>query len=139
MNTNAEIAQGLREHLALCQELLAMVMRENTAWRDPNAPSPLALYQSKKQILPRLQQSLEQIRACRQTWQKRTPAERKQAPEIAQLLEQNQNLILKIVMLDRENEQTLLRRGFGPPKEREPAIRQQPHFVAGLYRRNTFC
>jgi len=139
MNTNAEIAQALREHLVICQELMAMVMRENKAFKDASAPSPQALYQSKKLLLPRLQQSSECIRTCRMAWQKKTPAERKQDPEIAQLLNQNQNLILKIIMLDRENEQTLLRRGFGPVKEREPAIRQQPHFVAGLYRRNSFC
>lgn len=114
-----------------------MVMRENTAFKDPNATSPLPLYQTKQKILPVLQQSAEQVHRCRLAWQAKPPEMRKKDTEVAQLLDQNQKLILKIIMLDRENEQILLRRGFGPPKEREPAVRQQPHFVAGLYRRNT--
>ena len=137
MNSTTEIASALREHLALCQELLGLVMRENKAFKDTS--SPFALYQSKKLVLPRLEQSLEQIRLCRAAWQKMSPAERKQQPEITQLIEQNQSLALKVIMLDRENEQILLRRGVGPPKEREAPVRQQAHFVAGLYRRNTLC
>jgi hypothetical protein len=136
VNDDIEIAKALREHLEVCQELMTMVMKENKAFKDSNAPSPLSLYQTKKQILPRLEQSAEQIRNCRLAWQARPPEERKKESEISQLLDQNQQLILKVIMLDRENEQILLRRGFGPPKEREPAVRQQPHFVAGLYRRS---
>ena len=138
MNSIPEIAQALRNHLVVCEELLAMVMRENKAFKDADAPSPLSLYQSKKALLPRLHDSLEQLHTCRVAWQKKTSAERKQAPEVVQLLEQNQNLVMKVIMLDRENEQILLRRGFGPVKEKEAPARQQPHFVAGLYRRNTF-
>lgn len=137
MSDEIDIARTLREHLAVCQELMTMVMRENTAFKDSNAPSPLSLYQTKQQILPRLEQSAEQIRNCRLLWQAKAPEVRKKNAEVAQLLDQNQKLILKIIMLDRENEQILLRRGFGPPREREPAVQQQPHFVAGLYRRST--
>jgi hypothetical protein len=137
MNSHTDIVASLRNHLALCHELLAMVTRENKAFKDADAPSPLDLYQSKKQILPRLEHSLEQIRACRLVWQRMAPEERREQPDVAQLIEQNQNLVMKIILLDRENEQVLLRRGFGPPKEKTPAARQQPHFVAGLYRRHT--
>ena len=41
----------------------------------------------------------------------------------------------KIILLDRENEQGLLRRGLVPPRELPSVNRQRPHFVADLYRR----
>jgi len=42
---------------------------------------------------------------------------------------------MKIVLLDRENEQALLRRGLVPPTQLPSVNRQRPHFVAELYRR----
>lgn len=132
-----QIAQTLREHCALCEELLSLVMREKKAWKDQDAPPSLELYQAKKALLPRLDQSLEQIKTCRAAWQKMTPKERSQYGEIGVLLQQTQNLILKIIVLDRENEQVLLRRGLGPTKPPAPR-QQQPHFVAELYRRKHF-
>ncbi len=129
-----QIAQTLREHCVLCEEILALVMREKKAWKDYDAPPSMELYQAKKALLPKLNESLEKIRSCRAAWQKMTPKERAQASQIGALLQQTQNLILKIIVLDRENEQVLLRRGLGPA--RPPAPRQQqPHFVAELYRR----
>ncbi len=51
------------------------------------------------------------------------------------LLRQNQDLTMKIIVLDRENEQNLLRRGLVPARELPSVNRQRPHFVADLYRR----
>ena len=42
---------------------------------------------------------------------------------------------MKIVLLDRENEQALLRRGLVPTTQLPSVNRQRPHFVAELYRR----
>jgi hypothetical protein len=140
VNRSVEIAQVLREHLALCQELLALVTRENKLFKESvSCTSPLALSQAKKALVPRLEASLEQIRLCRAVWQKKTPAERKAAPEITLLIEENQNLVQKIVLLNRENEQILLRRGLGPPPPARvcAATARPAHFVAGLYRRNS--
>jgi hypothetical protein len=61
--------------------------------------------------------------------------ERARHPEIGMLLRQNQDLTMKIIVLDRENEQSLLRRGLVPPRELPSVNRQRPHFVAELYRR----
>lgn len=137
MSDILRISQILRDHAAICEELLAIVMREKKAWLDPEAAPSFELYQSKKNILPRLGESLEQIKACRAAWQKMTPQERSQHADVGSLLQQTQNLILKIIVLDRENEQVLLRRGFGPttPKPAVTRQQQQPHFVAELYRR----
>ncbi len=42
---------------------------------------------------------------------------------------------MKIIVLDRENEQVLLRKGMVPARHLPSADRQRPHFVADLYRR----
>jgi hypothetical protein len=68
-------------------------------------------------------------------WQKFSPDERARHPEIGMLLRQNQDLTMKIIVLDRENEQSLLRRGLVPARELPSVNRQRPHFVAELYRR----
>jgi hypothetical protein len=86
-------------------------------------------------LLPRLNQSLDTLRRHRVDWQKFSPDERARYPEIGTLLRQNQDLTMKIILLDRENEQSLLRRGLVPARELPSVNRQRPHFVANLYRK----
>ncbi len=103
--------------------------------RDPGKPAVFEFFQLKKTLLPRLNQSLDALRGHRVNWQKLGRDERARHPEIGMLLRQNQDLIMKIILLDRENEQTLLRRGLVPPRDLPSVNRQRPHFVAGLYSR----
>ena len=63
-----------------------------------------------------------------------TDAERKQHPDIAGALKQSTDLIMKIVSLDRENEQLMLRNKLVPPSHLPPAQRQNPNLVAKLYK-----
>lgn len=135
MKPTAAIVEDLHRHLALCQEILALVERENQSLRDAAKPPEFEAYQTKKNLLPRLNQSLIQIRQHRTAWQKLDLAERAQHPEVPGLLRQNQDLIMKIIVLDRENEQVLLRKGLVPTRHLPSANRQRPHYVADLYRR----
>jgi hypothetical protein len=135
MNPATTMVEDLRLHLALCQEVLALVERENQSLRRAETGPEFETYQTKKALLPRLNQSLNQIRQHRTTWQKLDPAERAQCPAVATLLRQNQDLIMKIIVLDLENEQALLRKGLVPTRHLPPANRQRPHYVADLYRR----
>lgn len=130
-----EIARDLRAHLALCQEVLALVEKEGQILRRPEPPVLSDFHQVKKNLLPRLSDSLNTIRKHRVAWQRLSMDERARHPEIGMLLRQNQDLIMKIILLDRENEQTLLRRGLVPPRELPSVNRQRPHFVADLYKR----
>lgn len=125
----------LQGHLALCQEILALVETESHVLHHSQTGLSFESYQAKKNLLPRLNQSLNQIRQHRATWQKLSPAERAQFPDVPGLLRQNQDLIMKIIVLDRENEQALLRQGLVPARQLPAAQRQRPHFVADLYRR----
>ncbi len=109
--------------------------REGQALRRADQPSLSEFYQVKKNLLPRLNQSLDALRRHRIQWQRLSMDERARHPGIGMLLRQNQDLIMKIILLDRENEQSLLRRGLVPPRDLPSANRQRPNFVAALYRR----
>jgi hypothetical protein len=135
MSTPQEIAADLKSRLALCQEILSVIEREGQALRRTDNPSLLEFHELRKNLLPRLNQSLDTLRRHRVTWQKFSPDERARHPEIGMLLRQNQDLTMKIIVLDRENEASLLRRGLVPARELPSVNRQRPHFVAELYRR----
>ena len=135
MSTPQEIAADLKSRLALCQEILGVIEREGQALRRTDNPSLLEFHELRKNLLPRLNQSLDTLRRHRVTWQKFSPDERARHPEIGMLLRQNQDLTMKIIVLDRENEASLLRRGLVPARELPSVNRQRPHFVAELYRR----
>jgi hypothetical protein len=135
MTAPEHISNDLKKHLALCQELLATVEREAQALRRTDNPSLFEFFQLRKNLLPRLNLSLDTLRRHRVQWQRFSLDERARHPEIGMLLRQNQDLTMKIIVLDRENEQALLRRGLVPPRELPSVNRQRPHFVAELYRR----
>lgn len=130
-----EIARDLREHQALCREVLALIERESQTLRGPDSSTTFELLQAKRASLQRLHELLEKIHRHRVRWQSLSPADRADAGEVTSLLRQNQDLIMRIIVLDRENEQALLRKGLVPPRHLPPANRQRPHFVADLYRR----
>ena len=130
-----DIIDDLKQHYGLCQELLHTVEREGQTLRRTDNPSLFEFYQLRKTLLPRLNQSLDTLRRHRVSWQKLSMDERARHPEIGMLLRQNQDLTMKIILIDRENEQSLLRRGLVPPRELPSVNRQRPHFVAELYRR----
>jgi hypothetical protein len=135
MNTPQEMIETLNEHLRVCQELLQATEQEGLALRRTDKPSLSDFYQRKKNLLPRFNQSLDCLRKHRVDWQRLSLDERASWPEVGMLLRKNQDLTMKIIVLDRENEQALLRRGLVPPRELPSVNRQRPHFVADLYRR----
>ena len=133
---SASLTEELEAHLSLYEEILELARREGQSLRDAGQASQFEVCQARRRVLPRLNASLEALRRQRGLWQQRPPAERVQGPEAQALLRRNQDLIMKILVLDRENEQGLLRRGLVPARHIPAAGRQRPHFVAELYRRN---
>ena len=132
---NAEFTHDLQAHLTLCRDILSVTEGEGRLLRHPETPSMFELYQRKKDLLPRLTESLDRLRKHREIRQAAGAGTGTRPPEIEALLRQNQDLIMKIIVLDRENEQALLRRGLVPARELPSVNRQRPHFVADLYRR----
>lgn len=130
-----ELLAELQRHLDLCQEVMRVVEQEGQALRTGDGAVPEEYVTAKKSLLPRLSQSLDRIRQYRIMWQQWGPLERAKHPQVPPILQRLQGLIMKIIVLDRENEQTLLRRGLVPARHLPPVQSQQPHFVAELYRR----
>ena len=137
MTQTEQMLADLREHRAVCQEVLTVVERESQALRAPDNSDVYESYQARKRALPRLEEALTKLRHHRSRWIAMSPGERERFPEVRPLLRDNQDLIMKIIVLDRENEQALLRRGLIPPKHLPSPQRQRPHFVADLYRRQS--
>src|SRR5258707_3336941 len=115
MSSIADLEKDLRLHHTLCQQILALVEKETAALRGSDfclaAPE---FHQRRKHLLPQLEQSVERVRLHRHTWQQLPPAARALHPQITPLLQLVQDLIMKILVLDRENEQLLLRKGLLP-------------------------
>jgi len=126
--------QDLRAHGALCEELLALAAAEREQSRAPDF-APGRHDGRRKDLLPQLEQSLHRLRTHRSAWQGLSAPERARHPEIPRLIRTTQEVAMKVIVLDRENEQALLRRGLVPSRHLPPA-RQEPHYVAGLYQRH---
>lgn len=130
-----QLAAELRSHQDLYHEILLAVEKEGRALRDPGNAEPLLGPAPRQNLLPRLNESLDILKKHRVRWAQASPAERSQQPEVAPLLRQSQDLIMKIIVQDRENEQGLLRRGMIPPRHLPPANSTRPHYVASVYQR----
>ena len=135
MTNLAEMKAGLQAHLGLAREVLALVEREGQALRSHDGSAAFESHPAKKSLLTRLEESVVRLKEYRSEWTRLDPATRSANADINQLIRQNQDLTMKIIVLDRENEQALLRRGLVPAREIPSANRQRPHFVADLYRR----
>jgi hypothetical protein len=130
-----DLAESLRGALGLYREILAVVERENQLLRSPDTESLFGSFSARRELAPRLKESVAQLHQHRMRWTRLSPAERAGFPEVSALLRQCQDLIMRILMLDRENEQALLRRGLLGPRHLPSHNQQRPSFVADLYRR----
>lgn len=135
MNFFSQMLSDLRMLQSICRELLALAERESQSLRSGQTESMGEASQARKGLLPQLNDTLAKVRQHRVLWQNLTAAERSTQPEIANLVRQAQEIIMRVILLDRDNEQGLLRRGWIPAREIPSAQRQRPHFVADLYRR----
>ncbi len=131
MNGLAQLSEDLQTHAGLCEELLLMAQNESQELGSLNPE----LFQRRKALLPRLDISLARLRRHRTAWLQLDPSIREQNRHIHAALQQNQQLIMRIVALQRDNEQARLRRGLLPASQLPSVNRERPHFVAELYRR----
>lgn len=131
-----ELTNHLRGYLALCEDALSLITRENQALTAAADYQPFEFYQGRKALLSRLDTSLNLLRTWRQAWQRLDAQERAQYSEVKALLQTAQDALVKILQLDRENQQALLRRGLLPAQQVSSFASQPPHYAAQLYRRH---
>jgi hypothetical protein len=135
-STAAELSAHLRQYLALCQDALALATRENQSLNTPADYPPFEFYQGRKALLLRLDESLNLLRTWRQAWHRLDPAQRAQHSEVKLLLQAVQDSLVKTLVLDRENQQALLRRGVVPAQHLPSFASPPPHYAARLYQRH---
>jgi len=132
---SSELQELLREHLGLAMELLELSRREEKEMSGDRAELLRETSSARNVLLPRLKESLDKLRKHRIDWQNLTSTQRKHPPEVAALLRQTQDCIMRVLLLDRQNEKELLRLGFDPGLGARGECGPKAHYVADLYRR----
>jgi hypothetical protein len=134
----AQLVLELKRYLVLCEEALNLATRENQILSGQGDYRSSEFQQQRKILAPNLQAISARLRQCRLLWQQASAPEREACQEVKPLFQQIQGSVMKLLQLDRENQQALLRRGLVPAQHLPAAAAvQQPHFVADLYRRNS--
>lgn len=100
-------AEILRAHVAICSELHALFLEENRVLRTTNAAPPEELLERKREFLPRLDASLEQLRGINE-------GNPRFSAEEQALVQDGRKRLMQLLMLDRENERLLLRASLPP-------------------------
>lgn len=131
-----QLQRELQQQRRTLEDLLQLARREIDD-RPPDSPAS-----ARKNVLALLSHSLDRIRQYRTAWLRLDPAQKQAHPEITEVLRENQNTIMKILVLEREREsatarEASLRRpsasGPGPSTAEQPAA----NFLARAYRRNS--
>jgi hypothetical protein len=134
----SEMIADLQAYQVICDEALTLTARENQALASANEYQPFEFFQLRTSLLPRLETALVQLRKWREIWLRVSPAERAACSEVKELFQSVQGLLMKLLLLDRENQQALLRRGLVPSRHlATTAVQvQQPNYVANVYKRH---
>ena len=128
------LAHALQAHINLCGEILAAVQQEHQSLKANQVDDLTKLQNSREGMLERLTSAQGEITAHKDAWDTLSNPQKQTMPEIGQRLRQCTDLIMKIVALDRENEQLMLRNKLVPPGHLPPAERQNPNLVAKTYK-----
>lgn len=104
----------LQEHTTLCSRIYELMVEENRHLSTVGTPPDDALLQRKRTLLAALTPSLERLRAIKSEVTGR---------ETRTMIEKAMQTILKALLLDRENEQLLLKSTI---RRRDSGIRPVP-------------
>ena len=137
MSLAQSLSDVVRQHHALGQEVLELVEEESRVLGAGATALPASTSARKRALLPRLEASLRQLRLHREAWLRIAPEERARHPQVGALMRSAQDLLLRVIVRDRENEQLVLRGGHAPPRQlAKVQAASRPHYVADLYRRH---
>jgi len=126
----------LRAFTILGEEALVLVAREHQALARAGNYEPFEFHRLRKDLLIRLEPLMMNLKQWRQLWQKSKPIEHANHAEVKNAMQMLQNVLVKILQLDRENQQALLCRGLVPACHVTACAAPPPNYVANLYRRH---
>ena len=128
------LAHALQAHINLCGEILTAVQQEHQSLKANQVDDLTKLQNSREGMLKQLTNAQNEITSHKDAWNTLSNSQKQTMPEIGQRLRHCTDLIMKIVALDRENEQLMLRNKLVPPGHLPPAERQNPNLVAKIYK-----
>ena len=131
-----DLMRDLRAFTAVGEEALALAAREHQALSRDSNYEPFEFDRLRKDLLFRLEPLIVGIKHWRQLWQQISPLERAGCSDVIGVIQMLQNLLVKILQLDRENQQALLRRGLVPARHVTSCAAPPSNYVANLYRRH---
>jgi hypothetical protein len=137
MNTTDEtadpIAAEIQDHLDVCSKLLALAQKEAQALKSTESFPTETIQAERKALLSRLESALGLLGQKKLLWQQLGTDRQAHKPQLNQLIQTALDTIMRVLVLDRENEQALLRRGLLPVRSLPPVEQSRPHCVARLY------
>ena len=128
------LVDELQQYFRICEEVHAIVRRENQCLKSADPHSFHQFQQSRKDLLDRLTDTQIRLAVHKTSWLRLPAHVRAKKPEVALWIRQTLDLIMKTIVLDRENEQLMLRNQMVPANRLPSVNRQNPHFVAKLYK-----
>jgi len=131
-----QLANELRTHHDLCNSILSTVQHEHQQLNNGSVKDLKKFFMHRNGMLEQINDAQQNLFAQKSAWQQLTPEERTTQPKIAGLIQKNLDLIMKIVLIDRENEKLMLQNKLVPPSHLPPAGRQNPSLVAQRYKSN---
>lgn len=114
--TAIQTEDTLRFHIELCEKCYTLLQSENAHLKHEQSPPSAELLEQKKQLLEQLENSNQKLKTINESSTHLTATQK-------QLAQDAQKKIMKIFLLDRENEQLLLK--FSVTQQQTPALPQQ--------------
>ena len=102
---------ALEQHIEISQSVYALMLEENQALKGTETHPSAEILMKKKELLRQLTESLARVKS-------EAPASGIRSGDRRSLVEKAQRLILKTLLLDRENEQLLLKHAARLPSKR---------------------
>lgn len=131
--TANSIAAAIQNHLDVCSHLLALAQKEAQALKNA-MPFPTATMQAERRaLLSRLESALNLLGQKQILWQQLGTERQAHKAPLNQLIQTALDTIMRVLVLDRENEQAFLRRGLLPVHSLPPVEQSHPHCVARRY------
>lgn len=130
------LRQALQDQAGHYSDLLTIASQEEQTLRSPDGYASGVHDAPRRRKLREMDRTLAVLRDQRLSWQSLSPAERDKHPDIHRLIRTTQELGMKVIRMDRGNEQSLLRRGLLPARCLPAAESQRPNYVTGLYQRH---
>lgn len=133
----AALDSDLRAFARVCERVLSLARHEHQALSGPGTFEHREFHQQRAELLPDIESLARKFRSHRAAWRQLPQAQRDRFEELKRLFQNIQNLLMRVMVLDRENQQAMLKRGLVPVQHIPEAGARQPHYVADLYRKNS--